>query len=114
MPVPTRTTPGAGVQTLSYQAQKITYVADLSQPTLLVENELAINGWRSDDPRVQPAKAGIPLRAWRLPAGQYQFSASYHEPGRALQGLALAAALAAWLGCAFALRRYRPRPTPRR
>ena len=80
---------------------------DLTQPGLMVENELAINGWRSDDPQVHLVDAGIPLRAWRLPAGQYQFSASYHEPGRTLQGLALAAALIAWLGSAFVLRQRR-------
>jgi hypothetical protein len=101
--------PSPNVHTLSYGPQRIVYAVDVPQPAVMVENELAINGWQTNNPQVRTVDAGIPLRAWQLPAGRYQFTASYHEPGRTLQALALAAALAAWLGSALAIRRSGPR-----
>jgi hypothetical protein len=97
--------PSPGVQTLSYGEESIVYSVNISQPELMVENELAIRGWHANTPRVRPVKAGIPLRAWRLSPGHYEFTATYRESGRTLQDLVVLAALLAWLGCAVALRR---------
>jgi hypothetical protein len=99
--------PSAQIQTLSYGPNHITYAVNLSQPELMVENELAIPGWSSSAPQVRPVSAGIPLRAWRLSPGRYTFTATYRERGRTLQEMVVAGALIAWLACAIALRRKR-------
>jgi hypothetical protein len=90
---------GSGVHTISYGANDIVYSVRLSQPVLMVENELAIAGWHANTNRVHGVKDGTPLRAWRLSSGDYKFVASFQEPGRPLQLLAATLALAAWLGC---------------
>lgn len=100
------------VRTVAYGADQIVYSVALSAPALMVENELAIAGWHASTGRVQNVDSGTPLRAWRLSAGNYQFTASFHEPGRGSQELAAALALLAWLGCVFALVRLRRRPLP--
>lgn len=94
---PTAWRPSAGVHTLSYGNEDIVYSVNLSSPTLMVENELAIRGWHANTNRVRIVDAGIPLRAWRLPAGRYTFTASFQEPGRSTQELAVVVALLAWL-----------------
>jgi hypothetical protein len=71
----------------------------------MVENELAVAGWHANTDRVQNVKSGTPLRAWRLSPGTYDFTASFHEPGRTSQWLAAALALAAWLGCVLLMAR---------
>lgn len=105
LPAVTTWHPNPRVHTLSYGAEDIVYSVNISQPVLMVENELAINGWRANTPKVHLVSAKIPLRTWRLSPGRYQFTATYHERGRLLQDLMVAIAIAAWLGCAFALRR---------
>jgi hypothetical protein len=105
---PTTWRPSAGVHTLSYGVEDIVYSVNLSKPTLMVENELAIRGWHANTSRIKIVDAGIPLRAWRLPAGQYFFTASFQEPDRTIQELAAAAALLAWLACAALLWRKSP------
>jgi hypothetical protein len=95
------------VQTTSYGADQIVYTVKVSQPTLMVENELAVTGWHANSSRVQSVKSGTPLRAWRLSPGEYEFTASFQEPGRPLQDLAAAFALAAWLACMLVLGRTR-------
>jgi hypothetical protein len=89
--------PSAGVHTLSYGNQDIVYSVNLSKPTLMVENELAIQGWHASTDRIRVVNAGLPLRAWQLPAGRYTFTASFKEPGRGVQELAVIVALCAWL-----------------
>jgi hypothetical protein len=89
------------VQTLSYGAQRIVYSVYLAEPELMVENELAIRGWRADRPGVRVVDAGIPLRAWRLPAGRYVFTANYTQPGQLGQLVAVFVALVAWLAAVF-------------
>jgi hypothetical protein len=93
------------IHTISYGATSIVYAVKLSQPTLMVENELAVAGWRTNTDRAQSVRNDTPFRAWRLSPGDYTFTASFHEPGRPLQDLMAALALAAWLGCVFVLRR---------
>lgn len=95
------------VRTVSYSSEGIVYTVNVRQPVLMVENELSLNGWRADSARVKLVKAGIPLRAWRLAPGSYRFTASFHEPGRVVQGLAAVLALIAWGGCITMLRRRR-------
>jgi hypothetical protein len=115
LPPATTWRPAAGVQTLNYGPTSIVYSVKISHPVLMVENELAISGWHANTASVRVVNAGIPLRAWRLPAGNYRFVASFQEPGRPLQYLALAAAILAWLASLFTLRRRRenPRGSPR-
>lgn len=104
LPAPTTWRPSAAVQTLSYGVGRIVYSVNVTQPVLMVENELAIRGWHANTNKVHIVDAGIPLRVWRLSAGRYQFTATYQERGRLLQELMVVAALAAWLACALALR----------
>ncbi|HEX4114940.1 MAG TPA: hypothetical protein VHY18_03605 [Solirubrobacteraceae bacterium] len=92
--------PGPGIQTTSYGEEHIVYSVNVSRPELLVENELAIRGWSTNSPHVASVDAGIPLRAWRLSPGRYTFVASFHEPDRWLQWVALALSLATLLACA--------------
>lgn len=87
------------VKTISYGAEKIVYAVKLVQPEAMVENELAIAGWHANTDRVRPLASGTPLRAWYLPAGEYEFTASFQEPGRAPQESAAVLAIVSWLGC---------------
>lgn len=100
--------PSPDVQTLSYGEESIVYSVNVSQPELMVENELAIRGWRSNTPHVHPVKAGIPLRAWRLSPGRYHFTATFQESGRTPQELMVVLALIAWFSSVFFLLRRRP------
>lgn len=105
LPSPSTWHPSTAVHTIAYGMEDIVYSVNVSQPVLMVENELAIHGWRADSSKARVVAAGIPLRAWRLSPGHYQFTASYHERGRLLQELMAFAALLACLGCALTLRR---------
>ncbi len=105
LPPPVRWRPSQDVTTISYGVNGIVYNVSVLQPTLMIENELAVKGWRASTPRVQIVNAGIPLRAWRLAPGHYHFTATYEQPGRSIQELAAVAALLAWLGSAVMLRR---------
>lgn len=106
--------PSPYVHTTSYSAHGIVYAVDIDKPMLMVENELAVAGWHADTQKVQSVKAGIPLRAWRLSPGHYQFTATFQEPGRSLQYAAVAIALLAWLGCLLALNRKSTGPIDQR
>ena len=75
----------------------------------MVENELAVAGWKANTSRVRSVNSGAPLRAWRLSAGDYRFTASFHEPGRSLQELIVLLALASWAACVGLLLRARRR-----
>jgi hypothetical protein len=105
LPPATSWRPSPAVRTLSYGVDKIVYAVDTPKPVLMVENELGVSGWQANTWKVRPVDAGIPLRAWRLAAGNYRFTAAYRSPTRTLQQLAALAALLAWLGCALLLRR---------
>jgi hypothetical protein len=105
-------TPSSAIRSLVYSATGITYAVDVTQPTLMVENELAIKGWRASTPKVQIVTAGGPLRAWRLSPGRYQFTATYHLPTATEQLLAALAAILLFLATTALL--LRPRATSRR
>jgi hypothetical protein len=111
LPSATTWRPASTVRTLSYGSDKIVYSVDISQPELLVENELAIRGWQANTVKVTPMDAGVPMRAWRLSPGRYVFAASYHEGGRAAQEAAVIAALLFWLGSILAVRTIRRKNT---
>lgn len=118
LPPPRTWRPSPSVHTLSYGAGKIVYAVHLTRPAVMVENELAIRGWRSNTPRARIIDGGIPLRVWSLGPGTYTFAASYHESGRTLQLSAVGAALFGWFGSLFLLFRRRcfadaSRPDPR-
>jgi hypothetical protein len=91
------------VHTTSYGIDGIDYAVYVSQPTLLVENELAVRGWRAGSPHVHRVDTDLPFRAWYLSPGRYRFSATFHEPGRSLQYIALVCALGGWLACVLIL-----------
>ncbi|HTW42740.1 MAG TPA: hypothetical protein VMD79_10545 [Solirubrobacteraceae bacterium] len=105
LPAATSWTPSSYVRTESYGTQSIRYSVDLAQPSLMVENELSVTGWQANTSKVRAVDAGIPLRTWRLAAGKYTFTASFHEPGRAAQDLFAALALLAWLALIVVLAR---------
>ena len=95
------------ITTSSYAVSSITYNVDLSMPVVMVENELAIPGWSANLSSVHPVDVGGVFRGWQLPAGQYQFTASYVQPERRIQEVLALTALVA-LGCCVAvLRRQR-------
>jgi hypothetical protein len=92
--------PSSAVRSLSYSASGITYSVDVTEPTLMVENELAIQGWKASTPKVRIVRTGGPLRSWRLSPGDYEFTATYHLPGAEKQLLAAIAAFLLLLGSA--------------
>ncbi len=94
------------ITTTSYALSSITYSVDLSTPVVMVENELAIPGWSADLSSVHPVDVGGVFRAWELPAGHYQFTASYRQPERGVQEVLALAAILAWGGCAAVLRHH--------
>ena len=100
-------TPSSEVRSLAYSASGITYSVNVAQPTLMVENELAIQGWRANNPKVSLVDTGGPLRAWRLSPGRYEFTATYHSPSAGKQLLAVLAAILLALGLAVCLWRQR-------
>ena len=79
----------------------------------MVENELAIQGWQASTPKVRIVGTGGPLRAWRLPPGRYQFTATYHLSSSRTQLLATLAAFLLLLGSAACLWRRRISVAPR-
>jgi hypothetical protein len=99
LPPPSTWRPSATVRTLSYGVNGIVYHVRAARPVLMVENELQLPGWRASTSRARIVSAGIPLRAWRLSAGDYVFTATYHEPRRLPQELAVSIALVAWIAC---------------
>jgi hypothetical protein len=103
LPSATNWTPSSEVRSLSYGASGITYAVDVTEPTLMVENELAMQGWRASTPKVRSVSTGGPLRAWRLSPGRYEFTATYHEPSAGKQLLAAIAAFLMLLGLAASL-----------
>jgi hypothetical protein len=109
LPAPATWHPSNSVRTLSYGAGRIVYAVDLKRPAVMVENELAVPGWHSNTSRAHVINSGIPLRTWRLDAGDYRFIASYQEPDRQLQEAAVIIGLIAWLGSVLLIVRRRRR-----
>jgi hypothetical protein len=109
LPAPAAWHPSRSVHTISYGAGRIVYAVDLKRPAVMVENELAIPGWRSNTGRAHVISSSIPLRTWRLAAGHYRFTASYQEPGRKLQEAVALLSLIAWLGSVALIVRRRRR-----
>jgi hypothetical protein len=103
LPPPQTWKPNPNAQTISYSAHGIVYDVNVDEPTLMVENELAIRGWHTNARQVQPVSTGIPFRAWRLSPGHYRFTTTFQEPDRGPQYAALLIALLGWLGCAFVI-----------
>ena len=105
LPAPSNWHRSAAVRTLAYGTNGIRYAVDVPEPMLMVDNELSVAGWQASLPGVRLVDAGIPLRAWRLPAGSYEFTARFEQPGRVLQSLAAVVALLLWLACIAAVLR---------
>lgn len=104
LPSPATWRPATTVRTLAYGVSGVTYAVDVSRPSLMVENELPLDGWQSSSARATFVDARIPLRAWRIAAGRYVFKASYVQPGATEQELAALAALLLFACLAAALR----------
>jgi hypothetical protein len=85
------------------------YQVHLSRPAVMVENELAIEGWHSNTVNARLISSPLPLRTWRLAAGNYSFTASYQEPDRGFQYGAVVVALLAWLASVGLIVRRRQR-----
>ncbi len=72
LPSATGWRPSPAVQSVSYSGDGITYSVNVTKPTLMVENELAMEGWRASTPNVRLVTTGGPFRAWRLSPGRYR------------------------------------------
>ncbi len=102
--------PSSAVTTTAYSIRGIVYSVHVSQPTLMIENELNVPGWSSGDARAVAVNAQIPLRAWRLDPGTYSFRATFHQPDRGVQcAAAIAAVLLGLAGVGWAVRPRRRR-----
>jgi hypothetical protein len=99
--------PNSSVRSLAYSAAGITYAVDITQPMLMVENELFIRGWSANTARVRMLRTSGPFRAWRLSPGKYRFTATYQQPGAQDQDLAAIAAILLMLGSGALLWRRR-------
>jgi hypothetical protein len=84
-------------------------------PAVLVENELAFPGWtavREDDGTViEPVAAAWPLRAWKVPAGDYSLALTFRMPARRAAASVTLAATAVWLAL-LVVQRFRARAAP--
>jgi len=85
------------VRTTSYGLDEIRYRVDLDERSLMIENETYARGWEPDRSDITPVSVGATLRGWVLPAGRYEFTASYATPERGLQLGVAGLALAMWL-----------------
>ena len=100
----------------AYGADRIRYAVSTRVPAILVENELAFPGWTAvregaGATEVEPVAAAWPLRAWKLPAGEYSLALAFRMPGlSAAAGISIAST-AAWLTL-LAVRRFRARAVP--
>lgn len=103
----------AGITTTSYGLDYIDYRVRLPEKTLMVENEFGVPGWTADRAGIRPVKIGGVLRGWVLPAGNYEFRASYMLPDRPAQLLLSVLAALGLLAAIFVYRRVgRPGPLP--
>lgn len=86
------------VRTTSYGLSKIKYLVSLPEPSLMIENEIFARGWSADRSDIRAISVDGTLRGWILPAGDYQFNASYVLPERKIQQALAALALTAFGG----------------
>ena len=70
-----------------FAPERIDYQVVAPSPAILVENEPAFPGWQgqvacdaSSGSSVQPLAQAWPLRAWRVPAGEYRFCTRFRMP----------------------------------
>jgi hypothetical protein len=87
-----------------FSAEKIAYHVSTASPAVLVENEPSFPGWHAlafcDQAirvQVQPITSLWPLRAWSVPAGEYDFCEEFSPPWLRLSALISLSALAGWL-----------------
>jgi hypothetical protein len=83
------------VQTSSYGLSRISYRVALPERSLMIENETFARGWDADRPDIKPVSVDGTLRGWVLPAGNYEFTASFVLPERRMQLGLVSVALAA-------------------
>jgi len=101
-----------------FAAERVSYDVNAPGERILVENEPAFAGWRGfarcEDPagqvELRPVPELWPLRAWRVPPGQYRFCAAYRLPGLRACLVLAGLALLAWLGAAALYGWLRRRP----
>jgi len=101
----------------AYGPGGIRYAVSTRVPAILVENELAFPGWTAarDDTGsdIESIPGARPLRAWKLPAGEYSLSLVFRMPGLRAAAAVSLAATAAWLTLLAAWRfRARAGPAP--
>ncbi|HTL69720.1 MAG TPA: hypothetical protein VL404_00370 [Candidatus Eisenbacteria bacterium] len=89
----------------SYASNEIVYDVRLDRPATVVENETYFPGWTGNLPGSAgtAALAAVPaaegLRAWRLPAGTYEFRTRFRMPWLRTAAAISCAALLVWLSC---------------
>jgi hypothetical protein len=101
----------------SFARDRIRYAVSTRGPAWLVENEPAFPGWtavRADSGvELEPVPAAWPLRAWRLPPGEYEVTLAFRMPALVLAAALSLVAVAAWLLFLFMdLSRSPTRPQP--
>ncbi len=81
------TSEAGSVTTSRYSAEELVYDVSLPSGRIVVENEMYFPGWRGiirrkgdADVSIKPIAAGGLLRAWSLPAGNYEFRESFEMP----------------------------------
>ena len=95
-------TAGGVVQT-RYGVDDITYQVSLSEPKLLVENEMYFPGWearlvfRDRETKLQALAVNDVFRAWALPAGHYKMIARFQLPYSSVYWAVCLSALVVWL-----------------
>jgi hypothetical protein len=84
-----------GVRQIEYGVNTIRYEVTLSEPRVLVENEIYFPGWRATlsipgTPFLDALAVNGVFRGWRLPAGVYSLVATFEFPyGSALRIIAV-------------------------
>jgi hypothetical protein len=89
-------------QPVAYGRSSVQYHVELTEPALVIENELYARGWQAaidsnESPTTTPVRVNQALRGWVVPAGQHELKLSFHTPWLEAGSGVSAAALAAYV-----------------
>jgi hypothetical protein len=98
------------VRMTRYAVDDIAYDVATDTDLVIVENEIAAEGWSSGDERFHDIETSLPFRVSMVEAGSYDVALRYRDPARGLQVLAGAVAVIGWIaGAALVVRSERER-----
>jgi hypothetical protein len=89
------------IKMLNYSNNKITYKVNLDKSQIMLENEMYFPGWKatlSNGTSLSAVIAEPGLRAWKLPAGNYEMTAYFEMPYFKLSLDISLLSLILWLG----------------